>query len=244
MIDALTMTQAGMANDVQRLQVISNNIANVGTLGFKKEVGVTRPFHAYLAEGLLPSVRDGAPGSGPEFTRVTDFSGGSLKHTGNPLDLAIEGGGFLTVSTPLGDAYTRQGILQIDESGRLVTGSGHPVLGTGGEIRLTTSTPRIDQTGTVWEGATAVAQLQLVNIARPETLMKSGDGLYQASDTTDVLPGSGLRVRQGYAETANVVTMNEMIKLIETMRHFEASQKLVQGYDGMLDKAINEAGAL
>ncbi len=244
MIDALAMTQAGMANDVQRLSVISNNIANVGTLGFKKEVGVIRPFQAYLAEGVLSSAREGGPDSGPELSRVTDFSAGSLKHTGNPLDIAIEGGGFLTVSTASGDAYTRQGSLQLDQTGRLVTGSGNAVLGTGGEIRLTTSTPRIDQTGAVWEGNTLVAQLKLVNIARPDTLMKTGEGLYQASDTTDVLSGDGLRIRQGYAETANVVTMHEMIKLIETMRHFEASQKLVQGYDGMLDKAINEAGAL
>ncbi len=244
MIDALAMTQAGMVNDVQRLQVISHNLANVGTLGFKKEVGVIRPFQAYLAEGMLPSVREGAPISGPELTRVTDFSGGALKHTGNPLDIAIEGGGFLSVSTPMGEAYTRQGSLQLDETGRLVTGSGHPVLGTRGEIRLTTSTPRIDQTGTVWEGNTSVAQLKLVNIVRPETLMKTGEGLYQAGEATDMLSGDGLRVRQGYAETANVVTMHEMIKLIETVRHFEASQKLVQGYDNMLDKAINEAGAL
>lgn len=244
MIDALTMTQAGMTNDMQRLQVISNNLANVGTLGFKKDVGVVRPFQAYVADGLSPSVRDGVSVPGPEFTRMTDFSGGTLKYTGNPLDFGIEGGGFLVVSTPTGEAFTRQGNMRLDETGRLVTGAGYPVLGNGGEIRLSTSTPRVDEAGTVWEGNVAVAQLKLVKIAQPETLLRSGEGLYEASANTDVLPADGLRLRQGYAETANVVTMHEMIKLIETVRHFDTSQRLVRGYDDMLDRAINVAGEL
>jgi flagellar basal-body rod protein FlgF len=242
-IDALTMTQAGMVNDTQRLQVIGNNLANVGTLGFKKDVAVVRPFEAHVADGMVPAVRDALTVPGPELTHVTDFSSGTLKYTGNPLDLGIEGGGFLVVSTPFGEAYTRQGNLQVDEAGRLVTGAGHTVLGTGGEIRLTTS-PRIDQNGAVWDGNVQAGQLKFVKVEHPETLEKMGEGLYQASETTDVQPADGMRVRQGYAETANVVAMHEMIKLIETVRHFEASQRLVRGYDDMLDRAINVAGEL
>jgi flagellar basal-body rod protein FlgF len=237
MLDALTMTDAGMSNDVQRMHAISHNLANASTVGFKREITVARAFTDHLS---------GATGSisvdvRPALTDYVDHSAGSLKYTANPLDLGLEGDGYFVVTTPAGEAYTRQGNLRVDADGRLVTAGGHPVLGTGGEIRLTAPEPRIDNQGYVWEGATQVGQLKLMSVRNPESMTTLGQGLYMMTDATELGDGT-LGVRQGFIETANVVAMNEMIKMIETVRHFETSQKLIRAYDAMLDRAINTGG--
>jgi flagellar basal-body rod protein FlgF len=233
MLDALTMTEAGMLNDVARLQSIGHNLANVGTVGFKKEVAVTRSFADYLdtSNGAAP----------PALTTQIDHSDGTLKLSGNPLDVGIEGPGYFVIATPLGEAYTRQGNFHLDANGRLVTASGQAVMGMSGEIQLTTPQPRIDTQGYVWEDKTQVGQLKLVSLENPNTLAPMGDGMYTASDAAAPSDNT-VRVRQGFTEAANVVTMNEMIKMIETVRHFETSQKLIRGVDAMLDRAINSGG--
>src|SRR5258706_7052237 len=145
MHSALAITETGMLNDVQRLHAISQNLANVGTVGFKKEIAVTRSFVDQMDAAGVADAR-------PVLTMRVDHSEGTLKHTGNPLDLGLEGGGFFVIATPLGEAFTRQGNLHVDANGRLVTSSGNAVMGTAGEIQLTTSDPRIDGQGIVWEG--------------------------------------------------------------------------------------------
>ncbi|HEX9812071.1 MAG TPA: flagellar hook-basal body protein, partial [Burkholderiales bacterium] len=231
MVNALAVTEAGMLNDVARMHVISHNLANAGTVGFKKEFTVARSFENHVASAA-------ADYTAPVIAARTDYSEGTLKYTGNPLDAALEGPGFFVVSTPTGEAYTRQGNFRLDANGRLVTSNGFAVLGTGGEIQLTTTTPRIDAHGSVWDGNSRVGQLTLVNIKDPQSLTPMGEGLYMARTTSD-FDQSGPQVRQGFTEAANVVTMSEMIKMIETVRHFEASERFVRGYDTMLDRAIN-----
>jgi flagellar basal body rod protein FlgG len=100
----------------------------------------------------------------------------------------------------------------------------------------------IDAQGNIRDNGAVVGQLKIVTVNNPQTLLDSGNGLYTATDSTVAAPAETARIRQGYTEAANVVTMNEMIKMIETVRHFEASQKMLQGYDSMLDKAITDLG--
>lgn len=235
MADILAVAEAGMLNDVQRLNALGHNLANANTVGFKKEIVIAHSFAERLT-AMQNSAR--------ATTAVqVDHSAGALKHTGNPLDIALEGPGFLVVATPNGEAYTRQGNLQIDASGRLVTANGYVVQGVAGDIQLTTPEPRIDAQGYVWEDKNQIGQLKLVSVQDPAALASMGQGLYAAGPATDI--GDDVpRVRQGFVEAANVVTMNEMIKMIETVRHFEASQRLVHGYDDMLDRAINVAGEI
>jgi flagellar basal-body rod protein FlgF len=235
MSEALAITEIGMLNDVQRLHVISNNLANAGTVGFKQDIAVTRSFGDRIDEALGTNLRR------PTIATRTDNSEGTLKYTGNPLDLGLEGAGYFAVQTSYGEAYTRQGDFRLDASGRLVTSDGHAVLGTAGEILLTSPEPRIDTLGRVWEGNNEVAQLRLVSVDSGALPTSLGGGLYQLSDVS-AIEDSSLRVRQGFTEASNVVVMTEMIKMIETVRHFEAGQKLLRGYDAMLDQAINVVG--
>jgi len=243
-MDTIGMIEAGMLNDVQRLQVIGHNLANLSTVGYKKQVAVTHAFNDYLQGAVTGSGISPGAAPRPVVTTITDQSAGALKSSGNPLDIAIEGDGYFVVSMPWGEALSRQGNLQLDNEGRLVTASGNLVLGMSGEIRVSGSTPKIDQEGNVHDGSRLVDRIRVVQVTDAASLTRAGDGLFVAGSETSLMDGVNYRVRQGFTEATNVTSMNEMIKMIETMRHFEASQKLAHGLDDMLDRAINQLGQL
>ncbi|MBI3900289.1 MAG: flagellar basal-body rod protein FlgF [Gammaproteobacteria bacterium] len=242
MRDALAVTELGMLNDVQRLNSISHNVANAGTVGFKREVVTIQPFVEHLAQANDANDSTMPTQTSPSTSIHIDHKAGTLKYTGNPLDVALEGDGLFAVSTPMGEAYTRQGNFHVDANGRLVTAAGYVVMGEGGDISVTVPDPRIDAQGRVWEGATQVGQLKIVSTNDMTTLTRAGEGLFLAGEGTNMSDASGVNARQGFAEMSNVVAMNEMIKMIETVRHFEASQRLLRGYDAMMDRAINAGG--
>lgn len=243
MMDAMTATTAAMLNDVERLRTTSHNLANLTTVGYKREISVTRPFLDQL-NGARATIE--LAGKSPTTqTTSTDYNSGALKYTANPLDVAIEGNGFFVIATEAGDAYTRQGNFQIDADGRLVTGGGYPLVGAdGNEIYLKTVQPTIDKEGNVTDSGSVVGRIQIAQVADARTLDRLGSGLFSATATTEFTAPGASRLRQGYIEAANVVSMNEMIKMIETVRHFETSQRLLRGYDNMLDRAINLLGEM
>ena len=245
MMDAMVITEVGMLNDVERLHTISNNLANGNTVGFKKEIAVARPFMDYLVSAPAKSLFGASAAvARPQLSTTTDYSAGTLKHSGGPLDLALEGEGYFVLSADGGDLYTRQGNFRIDASGRLVGPGGIPVAGVSGDIRLTVPDPRIDQRGVVWEGNTEVGQIRVVRVVNPGSLDNLGTGMFAARADTELSEVDVAHVRQGFLETANLVAMNEMINMIETVRHFEASQRLVRSYDTMLDRGINLVGEM
>lgn len=238
MIDPLTMTEAAMLGDVERLRIASHNLANSGTIGFKREIALMRPgFEAALQEssGLIQSA--------PVTTTAIDQKGGALRLSGNPLDVALEGDGFFVLAGPAGPVYTRQGNFQLDQKGRLVSATGLAVMGEGGEIVLPTAEPRIDQQGNVWDGQNAVARLRLVQFAKPGELEALGGGVFSAGSAAPA-PIETVNVRQGFLEASNVTAMHEMVKLIEIMRHFETSQRVLKGYDAMNGIALTTLGSL
>lgn len=232
---ALTITEASMINGMKHLDIISNNLANADTAGFKRDLAVTRPFSAFLFEAGESGLRGGNPG----ITTATDFTIGVPRHTGNPLDLTIEGDGYFAVESPQGTLYTRQGNFTLDAAGYLVTTAGNRVTGEGGAIRLTSDQPRIDKEGVLWEAGEMVGRLTIARFSDSRQLEKLGSGLYRAGSAAplpETAMGSGLR--QGFIETSNVNGMHEMVDMIATMRQLEGSQKVIQGYSEMLDLAI------
>ncbi|MEW8228389.1 MAG: flagellar hook-basal body protein, partial [Candidatus Thiodiazotropha endolucinida] len=168
-----------------------------------------------------------------------DFTIGASRHTGNPLDLAIEGDGYFVVESPQGTLYTRQGNFMLDAAGYLVTADGYRVAGEGGSMRLTSDQPRIDKEGVLWEAGEIVGRLEIARFSDSRQLEKLGNGLFRAEAAVplpETAMGPGLR--QGFIETSNVNGMNEMVDLIATMRQLEGGQKVIQGYSEMLDLAI------
>ena len=272
MSDAYAIALASLHQDMVRLDRVASNLANVSTPGYKRMIVAVQPF-AEVVDGLAASLVPGAgvdratamasgvivdgadEGRGVLDTR-TDMHPGTLKTTGEPLDLALESEGWFEVATPSGPAYTRQGAFHADAQGRLVTAQGYPVMGKGGEIRLTTTTPKIDATGVVTEpdatfaGAStnapgiAVGQLKVVRFAHPERLTRLGDGLMAPGPELTIADDADIRVRQGALEGSNVNSMDEMLQLMRTMRHFESMQKIAQGYDEMLGTALTKLGDL
>jgi flagellar basal-body rod protein FlgF len=234
MADALSITAASMAADMQRVATISHNLANATTPAFKREQSVTRSF-VDLLDGT------GLQVPAPQARSVVDHRAGTLRPTGTAMDLALEGEGWFEVNTPTGPAYTRRGDFQIDSRGVLVTRQGHAVMGQSGEITLGNGALRIDERGRIFEDQRPAGQLRVVSFADPASLSSVGEGLFVA-DAAGSIPLEAPAVRQGFLENANVQTATEMVRLIEVMRHFEASQKLVQGVDDVLGRAIRVLG--
>ena len=208
----------------ERLKIVTNNLANADTPGYKKDVS---SFHQYLLSVL--------------GKRYTDFSPGLLKPTKNPLDLAIEGNGFFTISTPMGIRYTRRGDFSLNSKQILVTKDNYPVLGKKGPIVIKGSKVSIDTNGNVWVDGRLVDTLKIVAFPKGTKLKKEGGGIFAAEAKSAGRPSS-IIVHQGFLESANVNVIENMINMIEIIRTYEACQKVIQSLDETDNKAINEIG--
>ena len=248
MTDVTAALSVAMNNDMQELRSVSQNLANVSTSGYKREVSYVTAFQRVLDEGALGrSVAGGGrlDGVAPEIGVVRDMQQGAFRYSGNDFELALQDDGFLTVSTDSGNRYTRKGELKIDSEGRLALVSGQPVLGEGGEIFLRNSAFSVDSDGVVTQDGVALDRLRIAAFQDPGLLHYQGEGLYAApADASGAMAPFGGKVMQGYVETSNVKSADEMVRLVEITRRFETSQKVLRGYDGMLDSAINVLGDL
>ncbi len=218
---SLSIAATGMLAQQMNVEVISNNIANVNTTGFKAENMIFTEFLEQTAEGeVLSLVHD--------VSFVRDLSEGPMVGTQSPLDLAIHGQGYFVVDTPDGERYTRHGVFQLDDGGQIVTTEGHPVLNNGGApivVPLDTSRITITRDGTISADAQEIGQIKLVSFENPQALSKIGSGLYEAigqTPTTD--PDS--EVLQGMVENSNVKGVVEMTRMIDTVRSYQAAAKL------------------
>ncbi len=240
MYSALSGNLAAM----KRMDMISNNLANVNTPGFKKD--------KMSFEGMLSSITD--PPAVPQGMTADpilqkenvyiDYSSGTVNQSGNPFDLAIDGDGFFVVNTPEGPAYTRQGNFRLSADGTLITVDGLPVQGQGGDIRLSGSVIEIDARGVITADGAEAGSISMVNFPKPYELTKIGRSLFVPSNPATVTqPADGL-LRQGYLEGSNVETITEMVQMIETSRYFDACQRAIRSVDDMTGKAANELGRM
>ena len=256
MIRSWWIAKTGLEAQQTQLDVISNNLANVSTNGFKRSRAVfedllyqtlRQPGAQSSQQTQLPSGLQIGTGVRPVAT-VKVFTQGNLQQTGNPLDIAIQGHGFFQVLQPDGTtAYTRDGSFQVDSQGALVTSSGYHVQ-PAITIPATAQSVTIGQDGTVsvmlpgTTKTTQVGTLQLVNFANPSGLQSAGENLYletASSGTANTnTPGTnGLgRLSPGYVETSNVNVVEELVSMIQTQRAYEINSKAIATSDQMLQK--------
>jgi flagellar basal-body rod protein FlgG len=257
MYTGLYSAVAGGMGQEKRLNILTNNLANATTVGFKAEHTVFRsllhptvvgPVTISGADAPVVTVVDPlalyhAPGL-PQLSTHTDFSPGPLQTTGNPLDVALEGQGFFVVAGATEDFYTRQGIFSLNQDGVLVTQQGLPVQGQRGTITIRGRQVKIDQTGQVVVDGQAVDQLKLVNIPKTSALAKAGDTLFRATGTDfEIQEASGVIVQQGVLERANSQLIPLLGALIQSSRAYEAYQKVIQMFDETAGRAVNDIAA-
>jgi flagellar basal-body rod protein FlgG len=235
MSDAIAALSDAMRNDAETLRVIGQNVANIETVAYRREIAVMRAtFDQATDDARAEMTRSNT------LETAIDLRPGTLKSTSEALHLALEGPGFFVVDTPQGEALTRRGDFRIDSEGRLVTQAGLPVLGEGGAIHLDGATPQIAPDGNLRVNGDIVARLRIAQVASESQLTPLGGDLYAGAQLPE--GNDAARVRQGFLEASNVESVQEMVRLMETMRHFEALQRFVRGYDDMTSKAITELG--
>lgn len=227
----------GMVTEQLRQESLAQNLAHVGTPGYKREVVVLEPFPEVLLQRLGAVPRERPLRTPVGFTNwgvaagatATDYAPGPLKETGRELDFACAGEGFFTVETPAGIRYTRDGSFFWNAEGNLVTSRGDYVLGRTGRLVKTEDAPP--------------GPFLITNFAAPQYLEREADNLFSAPPAAGAEEVTAPQVLQGYLEQANLDLAAEMTNFLAAFRAYEASQRLLQAEDGLLAKA-GELGRL
>jgi len=240
------LSAEGAKAQAQRLEFIANNLANVDTPGFKRDVPT---FQARFAEAIqrgqdFPGSKSkNDTGGGVKLIEVeTDFSNTTLRSTGVDTDLAINGDGFFQVSGKDGETFlTRAGNFLVDFTGSMVTQTGKfAVLDDGGgEIKLDPELPWEIMPGGIIEQA---GQRIAIGLQQPQSLgdlVKVGDNMFRSLSPVESVSQQDRDIRQGYLELSGVSSTREMMSMIETSRAFEANTKLIQHQDGMMSQLLS-----
>jgi flagellar basal-body rod protein FlgF len=238
MDQSAVMAAGGLRARVQALDMLSNNLANANTSGFKLD----REFYS-LYSG------DGAGVDGEQAAQIpdvkshwTDFSQGTLNATKNPLDLALTGSGFFVVNGPSGPLYTRNGSFQLSNAGVLTTSDGYPLAGAGGApIQTTSNSPiQVQPDGTLQQDGAAIGQLQIASFTNLKVLSKQGNSFFVNSNPSVKPIASDATVSQGQLEGSNVGTSEVAVGLVSVMRQFEMLQKAIMTTSDMSKQALQE----
>ncbi|MBF0187172.1 MAG: flagellar basal-body rod protein FlgF [Magnetococcales bacterium] len=250
-----------------RLDVLSNNLANVNTNGFKEghinfdsyltSAGPeqhplpTDTFMGLRGPGDIPFPYSNPASNAYQMTypmatgTEDNLAQGSMRMTGNMYDVAVEGKGFMVVNTPQGRRYTRDGSFSVNQIGELVTKDGYQVVGQGGATLVVGSGKvSIGKDGTISGADGQIGQLALVSLPK-ESLKKEGQNFYSAPQAQEQVVGIDEgRFSQGFIEGSNANTIRNMTQMIETQRAFEVYMKMLQALDGLDGQAAGSIGKL
>jgi flagellar basal-body rod protein FlgG len=233
MSEALQVIEGAMRADAEAVRIIAQNIANSGVTAYQRQIP--------LSPGAFATALDDSSAVASALTVAMDFQPGPLRSTAEPLHMALDGSGFFVISGSDGMRLTRRGDFEVSADGVLVTAAGDVVLGDNGAIQLGSATPVVSVDGTVSIDDQAIDRLRIVNVSKLDALAYRGDGTFAIGPEQQLLE-SAAAVRQGYLEGSNVTPVGEMMQLMEMVRHFEAAQRFVRGYDDLMQKAISELG--
>ncbi|HOV26705.1 MAG TPA: flagellar hook-basal body protein [Pseudobacteroides sp.] len=246
-----------MANS-KKMDVISNNLANADTNGYKEDIAVLETFPEKLTRRINdtqsrsnPSGRIGNMRLGSDVSEIfTNYSQGKIQSTGNNLDFAIQNSNsaFFTIGRPdengnIQEYYSRDGAFVINSLNQLVTKDGFYVMGQNGPITLDGDNFTVQSDGTIVQDGVVVDKFRITEFTDTRSLQKAGNNLVQRDPTSEERPFTGA-ISQGYLEGSNINVVKEMVDMITVMRSYEANQRLVQAQDSTLEKAVNQVGSV
>lgn len=271
---------SGMIAEQYRLDVVANNLANVDKPGFKRDTATFKAFPEMMAartedDGVVifplgsTDIRPyvGRLGTGVEVNEVfTEWEQGSLRETGNQLDIALGDKGFFAVETPHGERYTRNGSFLIDKDNYLVTKHGYKVMGENGYIQIKSNNFNIDEEGRIsinrryqdnedfvqfndneWEDEEILDTLKIVRFENERYLKKEGESFWVDTDISGpaYIAQKGVdrpKVLSRFLEMSNVNPINEMVRMIEVQRAYELNSKNISTHDTLIGRVVNEVG--
>jgi flagellar basal-body rod protein FlgF len=226
---------AGMKTQAEALELVANNLANMYTSGYRGQQATFRSILASARAESLDPLNQAINNFNLLGGRRLDLSAGNLEHTGNPLDLAIEGDGFFAVQTRTGTLYTRNGAFQISRQGQLATAEGDLVLGEQGPVSLPAGNVSISPDGTLSVNGAVAGKLRMVEFADSAALTAAGKSYYSASENAGRLAARA-SVRQGMIESSNVNPMMAVVSLISIQRHAEMLQRALSMFHSEMNR--------
>lgn len=227
MISGIYKAVDGSLAQKLKFDTISNNLANINSNAFKKDI---------ISFDKALAIKNSS---------TTDFTPGPIRYTGNEFDVAIDGPGFFKIQTPRGIRYSRNGSFTCNMDSLLVTQNGDPVLGQNGPIKINGTDVSIKSDGQVLVDGQPIDKIALVDFKQPRLLKKEGSSYYMhLGKEQDIVNAEDMNIQQGYIENSNVNPTEEMIKMIETLRAFESAQKAIQTMDELNRKMVNDVGLL
>ncbi len=229
----------------RELDVVANNLANLGTAGFKNEqVKFSEYLMPVASAETFPKGRDRRLSYVEDRATWQDFSAGPVQITGNQFDLAVKGNAFFAVQTPEGVRYTRNGQFQLNTEGTLVTNEGHPVMSTSGPVQFadTETSVTIGPDGTVSTDQGPRGRLLLTTFGNPQSLITEGSSMFRALEAgSELAPGQG-GVQQFAVEQSNVKAVVETTRLVEITRAYSTLAQMMQRGDDLRRTAIERLG--
>lgn len=225
----------------RQMDVVANNMANINTTGFKNEAMLYEEYKMPVARDRNFAYPDQPLSYTQDWATMHDLSAGAIVQTGNPLDVALQGNGFISVQTPAGERYTRDGSLKIDNTGTLVTSNGMPVLSEGGTVKFGPAETDIafGQDGSISSSAGNKGRLKIVSFEQPQALKREGDNLFSGEDA---IADPTTIVAQGAVERSNVSGVTEMANMIRVNRAYQTLTQMIQRQDELRSKAIQTLG--
>jgi flagellar basal-body rod protein FlgF len=225
-INGMTRAANALRYWERRQEVVANNLANADTNGFRAQ----RTFARALGDAV------------PVAQTAMDTQAGSLKQTGNPLDVALGGDGYFVVNTPQGERFTRSGSFRLDPSNRLVDQDGNAVLGEGGPITLPPGTVSIDGAGGVKVDGKQIGKLRVETVPQGTQMAHEAGTLLVPDASRTALDDSARSVRQGFLEESNVNPLTSMVDMIDIQRSYVAVQRTMVTLDGIRQTISNDLG--
>lgn len=227
----------------RQLDVVANNMANINTSGFKNEALLFEEYVMPVAKDQGFEYPDQPLSYTQDWATVHDFATGAIMQTGGTFDVALQGDGFLTVQTPDGPRYTKNGELKLDNTGLLVTNNGHPVLSRGGEVRFGPEETNITfgEDGSILSSAGNKGELAIVRFENAQVLSREGSNLFSGGTP---IQDRLTQVVQGFVERSNVSGITEMANMIRINRAYQSLTQIMKRQDDLRSQAIQTLGKL